>query len=80
MMREPENRGLIGDQRGITMSEYLVLVILLALAGLVVWKSLGKTVNETINDEQDGSIRHMQPVEPSGEYLASAHCPVALPA
>ena len=36
--------GLISDSRGLSTVEYLILLVVIAVAGIAIWKQLGATV------------------------------------
>jgi Flp pilus assembly pilin Flp len=49
MMMKKEKRGrlsLIRDTRGLSSVEYLVLLVVVAVAGIAVWKKLGKSISD----------------------------------
>jgi pilus assembly protein Flp/PilA len=51
MLRSPIVRKLIGDTRGATMVEYIVVVGVVALLAIVGFKAFGQKVQQKIQDE-----------------------------
>jgi len=49
---------LIRDERGAGFSEYLVLLVLVVVAGIVVWQGFRDEVNQRIEDVT-GEVREM---------------------
>jgi len=47
------------DERGLTTVEYVILLVLMAVAGIGVWNTLGKTVRDKINDS-NGKVDGMK--------------------
>lgn len=56
---------LLRDQRGLSTVEYIIILVLIAIAGLAGWKNMGKGVKERI-EGSDTTIRSDLPVPEPG--------------
>lgn len=43
-----ERRGLVGDQRGLTTVEYIIVLGLIAIVGIAAWQQFGETLRGEI--------------------------------
>ena len=41
-----ENSSLVQDTRGLSTVEYLILLVVIAVAGITVWKNVGKSISD----------------------------------
>jgi Flp pilus assembly pilin Flp len=44
-------RSLLADTRGVSMTEYLIVLCLVAIVGIAAWTKFGNTVRRRINPE-----------------------------
>jgi Flp pilus assembly pilin Flp len=44
------NRGLARDQRGLSTVEYIIILVLIAVAGIGLWRAFGETVSDKISN------------------------------
>lgn len=47
------------DERGLTTVEYVILLVLMAVAGIGVWNTLGKSVRDKITDS-NGKVQDLK--------------------
>lgn len=57
---------LLHDQRGLSTVEYIIILVLIAIAGLVGWQKIGKGVTDRI-EGSNTTIRSDLPVPTPGE-------------
>ena len=48
-------RDLLTDTRGISMTEYLIILCLVAIVGIAAWRKFGNTVKTRIGGPRTGS-------------------------
>jgi Flp pilus assembly pilin Flp len=46
-------RAFLADERGVTTVEYVIVLVLIAIAGLAAWKRFGETVHRKVGDSTD---------------------------
>lgn len=44
------NGSLVRDERGLSTVEYIIILVLIAVAGIGLWRAFGDTVSEKIGD------------------------------
>jgi Flp pilus assembly pilin Flp len=44
--------GALTDERGLSTVEYVILLVLIAVASLTVWSKLGKDISQRLNDAE----------------------------
>jgi Flp pilus assembly pilin Flp len=42
-------RGVVRDERGLSTVEYIIILVLIAVAGIGLWRTFGDTVSEKIS-------------------------------
>jgi Flp pilus assembly pilin Flp len=55
---------LMHDDRGLSTVEYVIILVLIAVLGIVSWNKFGGTVKEKI-DESNNSVEHMEDAKES---------------
>lgn len=53
-----KNAGLVSDTKGLSTVEYLILLVVIAVAGITLWKKLGTSI-ETQSDTARQSLDAM---------------------
>jgi len=47
-------RGLAKDQKGVSTVEYIIVLVLIAIACIAIWNKFGRSVHEKIRAADDG--------------------------
>jgi len=44
------SQGILRDQRGLSTVEYIIILVLIAVAGIGLWRAFGETVSDKISN------------------------------